>query len=153
MNEHDSYTIAIRHDVFEGEACFEARVRELPDLVEYGDSYEEAYALAKDGIETTAAVFREKNKAMPPAIRLPDDYSGRVTLRVSKTLHRHLAMQADDECISLNQHIVNALSFYTGFSQGKKEPTTEAWSVIVHSTAPIPRKTRKSIDVPLYAVG
>ena len=49
-----AYNITVRRAMFEGEVCFEARVKELPDLIEYADTADEAYALAVDGIETTA---------------------------------------------------------------------------------------------------
>ena len=52
------YGITIRRVIEEGEECFEARVRELPDVVEYADSHEEAYELAVDTIETTEATYK-----------------------------------------------------------------------------------------------
>jgi hypothetical protein len=33
-----AYNITIRRGEFEGETLFEARVKELPDLIEYGES-------------------------------------------------------------------------------------------------------------------
>jgi predicted HicB family RNase H-like nuclease len=58
---------------------------------------QEAYNLAIDTIETTAELLTEQGKPMPPPIIPADDYSGRVTLRLSKSLHRALAKTADDE--------------------------------------------------------
>lgn len=112
------YNITVRKGVFDGETCFEARVAELPDVAEYGDSYEEAYELAIDTIETTAEIFAEKGKQMPAPMEPVDDYSGRVTLRLPKTLHRALAQVADQEGVSLNQHMVNVLNYYSGYGQG-----------------------------------
>jgi hypothetical protein len=43
-----NYNITARKGWFGGELCFEARVAELPDVAEYADSLEEAYALAID---------------------------------------------------------------------------------------------------------
>lgn len=59
------YSITVREGEFNGETCFEARVAELPDVAEYGDSHEEAYDLAIDTIETTAEIFAENGKQMP----------------------------------------------------------------------------------------
>ena len=58
-----TYNISVRRGEFEGETLFEARVRELPDLVEYGETYAEAYDLAIDAIETTAEMFAELGRA------------------------------------------------------------------------------------------
>ncbi len=69
MFDPHAYTITVRQGEYEGEPCFEARVRELPDLAEYGDTAEEAYALAIDAIETTAAALAEKRKTHAPRRR------------------------------------------------------------------------------------
>ncbi|WP_089725413.1 toxin-antitoxin system HicB family antitoxin [Candidatus Thiosymbion oneisti] len=113
-----AYNITVRCGEFEGEILYEARVKELPDLVEYGETFEEAYRLALDAIETTAGVCAEKGLAMPAAMVPAEDYSGRVTLRLAKSLHRALAAAADSEGVSLNQHLVNILSYYSGFAAG-----------------------------------
>jgi len=65
MIDPHAYNTTVRRGEFEGEQCFEARVEELSDLVEYGDTFKEAYALAIDAIETTAEVIAEKGKPMP----------------------------------------------------------------------------------------
>jgi predicted RNase H-like HicB family nuclease len=128
MIDPHTYNVTIRKGHFEGETCFEARVRELPDLAEYGDSYEEAYELAVDAIYTTAQVLEEKGALMPAPQDIPDDFSGRVTLRLPKTLHRGLSVAAECEGISLNQYLVNILSYYSGYAVGKSGADTFDWS-------------------------
>lgn len=121
-----SYNITVRKGVFEGEECFEARVLEFPDLAEYADSYEEAYLLVIDSIEMTAEIFAEKGKKIPLPISPADDFSGRVTLRLPKTLHRSLAQVSEHEGVSLNQHLVNILNYYSGYAQGAVAVQSEA---------------------------
>ena len=128
INPHN-YTISIRRDEFDGEVCFEARVKELPDLTDYADSYEEAYELAIDSIETTMEIFAEKNRPMPMPIVPVDNFSGRVTLRLPKSLHRVLANTSKDEGVSLNQYLCNVLSYFSGFSN-KPEKVLEEWSPV-----------------------
>lgn len=70
------YNITVRKSLSSGEEHFEARVLELPDVVEYADSYEEAYALAVDTIETTAEIYKEKGKALPAALGSANDLNG-----------------------------------------------------------------------------
>ncbi len=120
MIDATNYTITVRKGVFAGEQCFEARVAELPDVAEYADSFEEAYALAIDTLETTAELFAEQGKTMPPPMIPADDFSGRVTLRLAKSLHRALAQAAEKEGVSLNQHLTNVLNFYAGYALGGK---------------------------------
>tara|TARA_R110000823_G_scaffold310534_1_gene435494 strand:+ start:3404 stop:3880 length:477 start_codon:yes stop_codon:yes gene_type:complete len=114
MNAY-AYNITVRQGIFEGEECFEARVKELPDIAEYGDSHVEAYELALDSIETTAAVLNEKGRKMPLPCEPEENFSGRVTLRLPKTLHRALATKAEGEGVSLNQLLVAALATFRGF--------------------------------------
>lgn len=114
------YNVVVRRIVSENEAMFEARVREFPDLTEYADTPQEAYELAIDSINTVAAVFAEKGKRLPEAADVPVDFSGRVTLRLPKALHRALADAAEADDVSLNQHLVNVLSYFTGFAHAER---------------------------------
>jgi len=110
-----AYGVTVRRGTFEGERLFEARVCEFPDLFAYGESHDEAYDLMIDAIDTTAAAFEERGQALPPPRDVPEDFSGRVTLRLPKSLHREIAAAAEDEGVSLNQHLVNVLSYFSGF--------------------------------------
>lgn len=107
-------TITIRLAEFDGETLYEAKVKELPDIAEYSQSHEEAYALALDAIATTAEVFAEQGQEMPRPFMPEEDYSGRVTLRLPKSLHRRLAEIADEESVSLNQYMVSILAQHGG---------------------------------------
>lgn len=117
MIDASNYNITVRKGWFDGELCFEARVAELPDVAEYADSFEEAYALAIDTLEVTAEIFANQGKQMPVPIIPADDFSGRVTLRLAKSLHRSLAQAANNEGVSLNQHLTNILNYYAGYAQ------------------------------------
>ena len=61
------YTISIRRSLIDGRPGFEAKIAELPDVVEYSDTRQEVYDLAIDTIETTAKIFAEQDRVMPPA--------------------------------------------------------------------------------------
>jgi len=110
------YTIQIRQVDIDGERVFEARIKELPDVVDYGDSAQEAYSLATDTIIGTAEAFSRLGRIFPLPAEESNEYSGRVTLRIPKTMHRQLAMSADFDGVSLNTYIVQALSYFIGKS-------------------------------------
>ena len=114
VNPH-AYNITVRETVFECETLFEARVKELPDVCEYAESASEAYELAIDTIETAAVMFAEHGKSFPSPATPQDDFSGRVTLRLPKSLHRRLARDAENDGVSLNQHLVTTLTHNMGF--------------------------------------
>ena len=109
-----AYNITVREITYAGETLFEARVKELPDVREYAETAPSAYDLAVDTIETAAAMFASSGKSFPAPVVPQDDYSGRVTLRLARSLHRTLAGAADQDGVSLNQHLVDILSEHTG---------------------------------------
>jgi len=120
MTQAENYSIVVRRVEIDGASMYEARVREFPDLTEFADSVEEAHALACDAIETTASIYAEKGRPMPAAIDVAPEFSGRVTLRLPKSLHRALSDAAEEEDVSLNQHLVNVLSYFTGFAHAER---------------------------------
>tara|TARA_B110000503_G_scaffold121508_1_gene185150 strand:- start:525 stop:755 length:231 start_codon:yes stop_codon:yes gene_type:complete len=65
----DVYEIIIREGDFGDGDRFEARVRELPDLLAYAKTYEDAYLEIQDLIAVTAESCAEDGKAMPIPIR------------------------------------------------------------------------------------
>lgn len=122
-----AYNISIRKGSFEGDVLFEARVKELPDVAEYGETYAEAYDLAVDTIETAAEAYAEQGRAFPAAQVPAEDYSGRVTLRLPRSLHRAVSAAAEDEGVSLNQHLVNVLSYFSGFAAARHADELVPW--------------------------
>lgn len=136
-----AYNISIRRDSFDGETLFEARVKELPDLLEYGESYQETYDLVVDSIETAAAAFAEKGRAFPAATVPTDDFSGRVTLRLPRSLHRALVETAESEGVSLNQHLANVLSYFSGFAAGNQRKDSSPWHTVASA-----QKTKETIS-------
>ncbi|MFZ1640133.1 MAG: toxin-antitoxin system HicB family antitoxin [Candidatus Contendobacter sp.] len=119
------YHIMVSKVCLDGTEYFEASVKELPDVREYGDTYQEAFDLAIDTISTAAAMYAEEGRAFPEPTELVEDYSGRVTLRMPKTLHRTLAEQAEAEDISLNQYVLSLLAQGAGFRQGAKKAVSQ----------------------------
>jgi len=137
-----AYNINIRRDTFEGEVLFEARVKELPDVAEYGETYAEAYDLAVDTIETAAEAYAEQGRAFPAAQVPADDYSGRVTLRLPRSLHRAASVAAEAEGVSLNQHLVNVLSYFSGFAAARQADEVAPWRSMPHQDRGKPGKAR-----------
>ena len=122
------YNVTLRQVEFDGEALFEARVKELPDVRDYAASAEEAYDLAIDTIETSAAVFAEEGRLFPPPTTPQSDFSGRVTLRLPKSLHRVLAQEAEGEGVSLNHLLVSVLTYDIGARRAVEVPAVPSWN-------------------------
>lgn len=64
------YIVTLSRGQLEGATVFHAQVRELPDVVEFAETAEAAFALAIDAIRTTAEMFAERGRAMPPATNI-----------------------------------------------------------------------------------
>ena len=74
INAH-AYNITVRQIEADTQVLFEARVRGLPDVVDFGETWEEAYGLAVDSIETIAEMMAEQNRSMPEPAAIEDEYS------------------------------------------------------------------------------
>ena len=84
-----------------------------PDLLgcsSDGETIEEAIQMGEDArmcwIETAIELGRE----IPKPFSFTDNYKGRITVRVPKTMHKELIDEANDEGISLNQYLIYLLS-------------------------------------------
>jgi len=82
---------------------------ELPGCLSVGETMEEAIQNAMDAKKEwfTAALEEGVEIADPQQL---EQYSGQFKLRVPKSLHRRLAMEAKNEGISMNQYCVYLLS-------------------------------------------
>jgi predicted HicB family RNase H-like nuclease len=116
----EHYSITVRRVSIEGEEFWRATVRELPDMAEFAETREEAIDLALDSIETLKQAAKEEGREFPEPLEEEDEYSGRVTLRLPKFLHREIATQAQMEDVSLNTYIVATLA---------KRGTPHRWQV------------------------
>lgn len=121
MIDAKHYAISVQYGVFDGERCFEATVREFPEIREYADTHEEAYGLAIDTIEIVYEQMLDGGVQPPAPIAHAPAFSGRITLRIPKSLHCALAAEADEEGVSLNQQVVNMLNFAQGVSYASRE--------------------------------
>jgi len=110
MHDPNEYTITCRRTKVDNEVVFEARVIELPDVVGYGESRAEAESEALEAIAGLQDLAKEMGHEFPAPNPVPTEYSGRITLRTSKTLHRQAATLAHLEDVSLNQFINEAIA-------------------------------------------
>ena len=86
-----------------------ARVLELDGCQSYGDTFDEAYENLREAmqgyIETKIA-----NGFDVPVPQSTQDYSGKFVVRIPKSLHQALTIEAEQEGVSLNQYALYKLS-------------------------------------------
>jgi predicted HicB family RNase H-like nuclease len=112
-NTFDKYTLRIKPCV-ESPGEYEATYVELGlSVTGFGDTPEEAI---QDLRETAAAALEDEDPSTVPDPRgeAPwSDYSGRVTLRVPRSLHADMDAAAKEQGVSLNAYMTNALQAVT----------------------------------------
>lgn len=111
MIDPHAYTITVRRRNVEGEMLFEASVAELPDLSGYGETYQEAYEFVVDLIDELGTDAEREGRSFPkPRTEAQGDYSGRLTLRLTRKIHRMAAEAAQMEGVSLNSYLSMAIA-------------------------------------------
>lgn len=88
---------------------FYAKVLELDGCQSTGDTFEEAYENLKEAMEGWIETKLEGGFEVPLPVGY-DDFSGKFIVRIPKSLHYKLSVEAEQEGVSLNQYALYKLS-------------------------------------------
>lgn len=99
------YTVEIRKT----QEGYFAKVPELSGCMTWADTFEDLGPMIEDAKAAWIEDALEDGDPIPEP-RENENYSGKVNLRMSKSLHRDLAHRAQQEGVSLNQVMVTALA-------------------------------------------
>src|SRR5690625_2163634 len=115
------YTIVVKKVRADNEDLFYATVNEIPDISSYSETYQDAYEDCLDALEILYDEAQSQGKTFPKPFALPATSrpSGRVTLRMSRSMHERVARYAKEDDVSLNQWIVEAISQRCGTYSAK----------------------------------
>lgn len=107
-----AYTITVKKIFVDGDYCFYASVAEVPDISTWSDRWADAYEKVIEALEMLRNDACEQGKAFPAPFSSIEksSFSGRITLRMSRSMHAEIAHCADQDGISLNQWIVEAVA-------------------------------------------
>lgn len=101
------YTIVIIPD----EDNFFIKIKELKGCISQGNTIEEAYELIKDAMISWLEVAIEEGDEIPlPESMRELKYSGKLSLRMPKSLHKKIATSAKIEGVSINSYVISCLS-------------------------------------------
>ncbi len=103
------YNIVIKKVTDESGVYFHATVLELNGCQSTGDTYDEAYNEVLEAMEGYIETKLENGFEVPMPYDA-DKYSGKFVVRLPKSLHQRLAMEASQEGVSLNQYALYKLS-------------------------------------------
>lgn len=97
---------------------FGAEISEFPGCLAVGDTAAEALANLEDVAEGWLLGVIELKQPIPEPFE-ESDYSGKLVLRLPKTLHETAAIAAARDGVSLNMYITAALAGHVGAAQAK----------------------------------
>ena len=121
-----SYNLKVHPLTEEDGGGYLVDVVELPGCSVVGDNLQEAVDKLNDAIETWIEGAKEIGREIPEPdyYRSEEDFSGKMTLRIPKELHKKLDTIAKDEAVSMNQLISYYLSVCV--TQRRQEKLTES---------------------------
>lgn len=131
----EAYTLTIRKENVDGDILFVGRVAELQDVTAYEESYEEAHSILLDAISSLKQIADEQNRIFPAPFETEDEYSGRVTLRFTKSLHKSASVMAEREGVSLNQFLNTIVAEAVGERKVKVTDMMKIWSQLADKKA------------------
>lgn len=86
-----------------------ARVLEFDGCQSTGETFEEAYENLREAMEGWIETKLEGGFEVPLPVGY-DDFSGKFVVRIPKSLHYQLSIEAEQEGVSLNQYALYKLS-------------------------------------------
>jgi antitoxin HicB len=145
------YHLTLVQDGEEDGGKWVAAAEELPDCTSRGLTPEEAIAGLKDAMAAWISDALREGRDIPQP-KSATSHSGRLLLRMPRTLHAALTRAAERENVSLNQFITDALASAVGWRRGaasneagdaptpiSQEPGAEALTA-----APLARESRNT---------
>lgn len=93
----------------ESGSYYYAHILELDGCQTTGNTFEEAYTNLKDAMQGWIEAKLEGGFDIPTPVSY-ENYSGKFIVRIPKSLHYKLAVEAEKEGISLNQYAIYKLS-------------------------------------------
>jgi antitoxin HicB len=97
----------------EEEGGYRAEILEFPGCFAEGETAGEAAANLEDAVRSWIEATLANGQIVPePMEEL--DYSGKLVVRLPKSLHRHAALAANRQGVSLNQFIVSSIAEQVG---------------------------------------
>lgn len=103
------YNYVIQFITDESGSYYYACVLELDGCQSTGETFEEAYNNLKEAMEGWIEVKLESGYEIPLP-KKESDFSGKFVVRIPKTLHYRLTIEAEKEGVSLNQYALYKLA-------------------------------------------
>lgn len=93
----------------EREEVYLGKVAEFPTLLSRGESLETALINIQKMVKVQLKELKDSDETIPEPLGMRT-FSGKINLRMARSMHRALTIEAAKENVSLNQFITNILS-------------------------------------------
>lgn len=103
------YNYIVQPVTDESGSYFYARVLELDGCQSTGETFEEAYENLREAMKGWIETKLEGGFDVPLPVGY-DDFSGKFVVRIPRSLHYRLSVEAEQEGVSLNQYALYKLS-------------------------------------------
>ena len=103
------YNFIISYVKDESGNYYYGKVLELDGCQSTGDTIDELYENLREAMEGYIETKLENGFEVPEPTSA-ENYSGKFNVRLPKTLHRRLAIEAEREGVSLNQYVIYKLA-------------------------------------------
>lgn len=107
----EPYSRAVIPDSESG--TFTGQILEFPGCIAQGDTPQEAYANLEEAAKGWLQAALDTGQSIPEPFA-NQDFGGKVSLRLTKSLHRQATLYAEHEGVSLNQFILAAVAEKVG---------------------------------------
>jgi predicted HicB family RNase H-like nuclease len=98
----------------ESDGTFRGEIVEFPGCIATGDSASTTVSTLEEVARSWLAAALARGQNIPEPIENSNDFSGRLLLRISKSLHKKAAWVAEREGVSLNNFVTTSLSESVG---------------------------------------
>jgi len=86
-----------------------AIVPDLPGCSAFGETEEDALREVRNAVKSYLCALKAERRPIPAPSSIPSA-SGKITLRMPKSLHARLALESKTEGVSLNQYMLYKLA-------------------------------------------
>jgi len=114
----------------ETDGTFRGEIMEFPGCIASGETASETLIALEDVARSWILAALERKQNIPDPIDVSNDFSGRLVLRIPKSLHKKASWLAERESVSLNHFITMSLSETVG------ERNRSVMSVFISPSAP-----------------
>lgn len=110
----------------EADGSFSAEIVEFPGCFAAGDTGNEALRNLENVAESWILGMQAKKERIPEPLQEKEAFSGKLVLRLPRSLHKKAAFAAEREGVSLNQFISACVAEAVGLSAGRAPENHQA---------------------------